>query len=251
MYPVLFRIGDVVISSYSVMVLLAFLVGYWLGEIELKRRGLNGNLADLLLLACVLGGIGGGKVLFLLQNVTLSELVADPVQYLSSGLTFYGGLIGALLLIGLVVWKKKVSYWAVTDSLAPGLILAYAVGRVGCFLVGDDYGTPSDLPWAMAFPHGAPPTMERVHPTQVYDTLLMIGLFLFIWKIRKKERPNGWLSSVMFILLGIERFLIEFIRNTSPSFIPGLSQAQLISVGIIILGVLKLIQLRAAAKARS
>ena len=251
MYPVLFRIGDVVISSYSVMVLLAFLVGYWLGGAELRRKGLNGNLADLLLIPCVLGGIGGAKVLFLVQNVTLSEILSDPLRYLSSGLTFYGGLIGALILIGLVVWWRKVSYWAVTDSIAPGLVLAYGIGRIGCLLVGDDYGIPSNLPWAMAFPQGAPPTTERVHPTQVYDTLLMIGLFLFLWKIRKKERPNGWLSSVMFILLGIERFFIEFIRNTSPSFIPGLSQAQLISVGIIILGVLKLIQLRAAAKATS
>ena len=251
MYPVLFRIGDVVISSYSVMVLLAFLVGYWLGGAELRRKGLNGNLADLLLIPCVLGGIGGAKVLFLVQNVTLSEILSDPLRYLSSGLTFYGGLIGALILIGLVVWWRKVSYWAVTDSIAPGLVLAYGIGRIGCLLVGDDYGIPSNLPWAMAFPQGAPPTTERVHPAQVYDTLLMIGLFLFLWKIRKKERPNGWLSSVMFILLGIERFFIEFIRNTSPSFIPGLSQAQLISVGIIILGVLKLIQLRAAAKATS
>jgi len=137
---------------------------------------------------------------------------------------------------------------AVTDSLAPGLILAYGIGRIGCFLVGDDYGTPSDLPWAIAFPKGAPPTTERVHPTQIYDTLLMIGLFFLLWKIRKKNLPDGWLSAVMFILLGVERFLIEFIRTTTPSFISGLSQAQLISVGMIILGALKLIQIRSGIR---
>lgn len=241
MYPVLFEIGNVAISSYSVMVLISFLVGYWLGGAELRRKGLNGGLADILLIACVIGGIGGAKLLFLIQNATLRELVTDPLRYISSGLTFYGGLIGALLLIGVVSWRKGVSYLAITDSLAPGLVLAYGIGRIGCFLVGDDYGTPSDLPWAMAFPEGTPPTIERVHPTQIYDTLLMTGLFFLLWKIRKKNLPDGWLSAVMFVLLGIERFLIEFIRTTTPSFIPGLSQAQLISVVMIVLGALKLI----------
>ncbi|MBI2486877.1 MAG: prolipoprotein diacylglyceryl transferase [Deltaproteobacteria bacterium] len=252
MYPVLFRIGDVAISSFSVVMVISFLVAYKLGEIELNRKGLNGNLTDLLLIACVVGGIGGAKVLFLIQNVTISDFMAHPLRYVSSGLTFYGGLIGALILMGIVTWKKKVSYWAYTDSAAPALILAYGIGRIGCFLVGDDYGIPSNLPWAVAFPEGAPPTTERVHPTQIYDTLLMVGLFLFLWKIRKNNpSSHGWLSSVLFILLGIERFLIEFIRSTTPSFIPGLSQAQLISVAMILLGVFKIIQLRAATRKAS
>jgi phosphatidylglycerol:prolipoprotein diacylglycerol transferase len=252
MYPVLFRIGDVAISSFSVVLVISFLTAYKILDIELRRKGFNANLADLLLIACVVGGIGGAKVLFLIQNVTFSELIADPLRYVSSGLTFYGGLIGSLILMGIVTWIKKVNYWAVTDSLAPGLILAYGIGRIGCFLVGDDYGIPSNLPWAVAFPEGAPATTERVHPTQIYDTLLMIGLFLFLWKIRKNyPSSHGWLSSVLFIMLGIERFLIEFIRNTTPSFIPGLSQAQLISVAMIILGLLKLLQLRTATRKAS
>ena len=252
MYPELFRIGDIAISSFSVVLVISFLVAYLVGEAEFKRKGLNGNLADLLIIACVVGGIGGAKVLFLIQNATFSELIADPLRYVSSGLTFYGGLIGSLILMGIVTRKKKVNYWAVTDASAPALILAYAIGRIGCFLVGDDYGIPSNLPWAVAFPEGAPPTTERVHPTQIYDTLLMTGLFFFLWKIRKNyPSSHGWLSSVLFITLGIERFLIEFIRNTTPSFIPGLSQAQLISVAMIILGVLKIIQLRTATRKAS
>lgn len=244
MYPVLFRIGDVAIYSFSVVLVISFLSAYKILEIELKRKGFNGNLADIILIACVIGGIGGAKVLFLMQNVTISELMAEPLRYVSSGLTFYGGFIGSLILIGVVTCIKKVNYLMVTDSLSPGLIVAYGIGRIGCFLVGDDYGIPSDLPWAMAFPEGAPPTTERVHPTQIYDTLLMIGLFLYLWKIRTKSPSYGWLSAVMFVLLGIERFLIEFIRTTTPSFIPGLTQAQLISIAMIILGSIKLIQTR-------
>ena len=97
MYPTLFTIGDISVSSFSVMVLVAFLAAYIVGERELKRVGLNGDLADLLLIACVIGGLGGAKVLFLFQQATLSDLMANPSRYLASGFTFYGGLIGATL----------------------------------------------------------------------------------------------------------------------------------------------------------
>ncbi len=251
MYPVLFRIGDVAIYSFSVVLVISFLTAYKVLDIELRRKGFNGSLAEIILIACVIGGIGGAKLLFLMQNVTISQLIADPLRYASSGLTFYGGFIGSLILIGAVTLIKKVNYLMVTDSLAPGLVLAYGIGRIGCLMVGDDYGIPSDLPWAMAFPNGAPPTTEKVHPTQIYDTLLMICLFFFLWKIRKKSPAYGWLSAIMFVLLGVERFFIEFIRTTTPSFIPGLTQAQLISLAMIVLGAVKLIQIRAAANKAS
>jgi phosphatidylglycerol:prolipoprotein diacylglycerol transferase len=244
MYPTLFRVGDISVSSFSVMVLVAFLVAYKLGEAEFKRKGLSLKLCDLLLGVSVIGGLVGAKVLFLIQNVNFSQFMAEPVRYLASGLTFLGGLLLSILLFVLVTRWKKVSFWLVGDAAAPGLVLAYAIGRVGCFLVGDDYGTPSRLPWAMAFPKGSPPTTEEVHPTQIYTTLIMAVVFISLWKIRKKDLPVGWLSALTFIILGVERFLMEFIRNTTSSFIPGLSQAQLISVGLIIVGVLKLIQLR-------
>ena len=244
MYPTLFRVGNIAVSSFSVMVLIAFLVAYKLSEVEFERKGLSLKLVDLLFGVSIVGGLVGAKVLFLVQNVALSEFIAEPVRYLASGLTFLGGLLLSIFLYILVTRWKKVSFWKVGDAAAPGLVLAYAIGRIGCLLVGDDYGTPSDLPWAIAFPRGSPPTIEKVHPTQVYTTLVMTVAFAFLWKIRKKDLPVGWLSSITLIILGVERFLIEFIRNTTPSFIPGLSQAQLISVGLIIVGIAKLIRLR-------
>ncbi len=237
MYPVLFRIGDISVSSFSVMVLLGFLVAYVLGESEFKRKGLNGNLVDLLLIASVVGGLGGAKILFLYQQVPITNFIADPVRYLASGFTFFGGVIGAFILVWLVTQMKRLSLLAVTDIMCPLLIIAYAVGRIGCLLVGDDYGTPSDLPWAMAFPEGSPPTIERVHPTQIYDTICMVILFAVLWGIRKKDFPTGWMTAITFIALGIQRFLVEFLRQTTPSFIPGLSQAQLIAVVFVLTGV--------------
>jgi phosphatidylglycerol:prolipoprotein diacylglycerol transferase len=121
--------------------------------------------------------------------------------------------------------------------------MGYTLARIGCFLVGDDYGVPSDLPWAMAFPRGLPPTNERVHPTQIYEIILMGAVFIYLWRIRKKEAPTGWLFSIFLILAGVERFLIEIIRVTTPSPISHLSLAQLMSIGLIIVGVVKLVQI--------
>jgi phosphatidylglycerol:prolipoprotein diacylglycerol transferase len=246
MYPELFRIGDFVISSFGVMVAIAFLVAYWVSSLEFKRRGLDERLLGDVFVAAMVGGIGGAKILYLLENVPLSEIVRDPVHHILSrgGLTFYGGFFLALLLVGIVSHRNRISFWTVMDALAPAIALGHSIGRIGCFLVGDDYGIPSDLPWAMAFPKGLPPTTERVHPTQIYETILLGVLFVFLWSIRKRNTPRGWLFSLFLILAGLERFLIEFIRATTPSPIPHLSLAQLMALGVMIVGIVKLIQIR-------
>lgn len=243
MYPTLLKIGSVSISSFSVMVLIAFLVAYYTAELEIARRNADRTLADLLLIMAVLGGLGGAKLLFLYQNATFSEVIAEPLRYLSSGYTFLGGVFGATLLVFILSRVKKISFWFLTDCSAPGLVLAYGIGRIGCLLVGDDYGVPTDLPWGMSFPQGAPPTIEQVHPTQIYDTVLMLILFSVLWSIRKKSFAAGWMTSIAFISIGVERFLIEFIRNTTPSFIPGISQAQLMCLVLISIGIAKLIHI--------
>src|SRR3970040_949154 len=248
MYPILFRIGDIAISSYMVTMSIAFLVAYILCKGEFKRRGLSEDLLDLLLVANVLGGIVGAKILFLMENVTFSEFIGDPIRYLSSGLTFLGGFLGAVVLILVVVWAKKVNFWLAADAMAPSLVIGYAIAKIGCFLVGDDYGIPSNLPWAMSFPKGAPPTNEMVHPAQIYEMLAMLVVFVVLWKIRKRNIPIGWLSGVTLILMGLERFLVEFVRNPLPNFIPGVSLAQLMSLGLLVAGVLKLLQLRIEAR---
>lgn len=248
MYPTLIKFGSVSISSFSVMVLIAFLVAYYVTELELKRRNADRSLADLLLIMAVLGGLGGAKLLFLYQNATLSEVMADPLRYLSSGYTFLGGVLGALILVYILSRVKKISFWFLADCSSPGLILAYGIGRIGCLLVGDDYGVPTDLPWGMSFPNGAPPTIEQVHPTQIYDTILMLILFSFLWSIRKKSYTDGWLTSIAFICLGIERFLMEFIRDTTPSFVPGISQAQLMSLLLVLIGIVRLVQISSVSE---
>lgn len=246
MYPELLKIGDFTISSFGVMIALCFLAGYWLISLETKRKKLNESVVSNMFLAAMIGGIVGAKVLYLFENVPFGDLVRNPITHLLSrgGLTFYGGFIGAIILIWIVANRNKISMWTVGDLAAPALALAYSIGRIGCLLVGDDYGVPTTLPWGMAFPQGLPPTTETVHPTQIYEIVIMFIAFLYIWKIRTKIRPVGWLFSIYLIIAGFERFFVEFVRNTTESFIPGLSVAQVMALGLIVVGAVKLYTLR-------
>ncbi len=246
MYPELLEIGDFVISSFGVMVAAAFLVAYWLGVKEFERKNLQEKLLSDLLLTSIAGGIIGAKLLYLLENVPINEILENPIYHIFSrgGLTFYGGLFAAVFLAWIVCRKNRVNFWLIGDATAPSMAIGYSIGRIGCFLVGDDYGVPSDLPWSMAFPNGLPPTVEKVHPTQLYEIIIMGLVFVYLWKIRKRNFKTGYLFSIYLILAGSERFLMEFIRNTTPSSIPGLSIAQLMAVFIVLVGTLKIYQLR-------
>ena len=246
MYPELLRIGSFVVSSFGLMVALAFLAGYWIASLEFKRKKLDDKLLGNILLLSMLGGIGGAKLMYIFENVPLSDFISSPFTHIFSrgGLTFYGGFIGAVLLFWILTVKNKVSFFKVMDAMAPALAIGHSIGRIGCFLVGDDYGIKSDVPWAVAFPKGLPPTTDPVHPTQIYEVILMGLVFFVLWKLRKRNTPDGWLFSILIILAGIERFLIEFLRSTTPSPIPDLSVAQLIAIGLIVIGILKIISIR-------
>lgn len=246
MFPELLRIGDFHITSFGAMVAVSFLVAFWISGMEFERKGMSRRLHEHIFLAALVGGILGAKLLFLIENVPISDLLSYPKHYLllRGGLTFYGGLFLALFASFVITKKHKESFWKVLDATAPALVIAYAIGRGGCFLVGDDYGIASTLPWAMPFPKGSPPTLEAVHPTQVYEMIIMSLVFIALWKMRKKDRPLGWLASIYLLLAGLERFFVEFIRNTTESPISGLSVAQVMAIALILIGAFKYISLR-------
>ena len=255
MYPEILRIGNFVISSYGVMVAIAFALAYYTSYLEFKRRKLPQDVLQDMLIAAVIGGLVGAKIMFILENVPLSEFFKNPFPYLfdRSGLTFYGGFVLAALLIVWVVKRKNQPLAIVADAVAPGLALAYGIGRIGCFLVGDDYGVACNLPWAVSFPRGAPPTPPgvKVHPTQLYETFTMLIVFAILWKLRKSKKPDGWLFGFYLVLAGSERFLVEFIRTTTPSPIPGLTWAQVIALVLIISGLVVLFTRKSASASTS
>jgi phosphatidylglycerol:prolipoprotein diacylglycerol transferase len=164
MYPVLFRIVSLEITSFGVMVALGALLGILLLRRQAARSGIDvGRVTDAALVG-VLGGLAGAKLLYVVEHWAepLSETLLSR-----GGMSWFGGMVGGIAAgIAAVLWQR-LPLMGVLGAAAPSLALGQAVGRIGCLLVGDDYGRPTQLPWGIAFPEGLPPTTERVHPTQV------------------------------------------------------------------------------------
>ncbi|MEN3044328.1 MAG: prolipoprotein diacylglyceryl transferase [Candidatus Hydrothermales bacterium] len=259
MYPELFRIGDFVISSYGVMIALAFFVATYLSEKEWIRKGLDRKVFNNVFILALVGAILGSKLFFIFENIPFRDFISNPIKYLlqRGGFTYYGGFLFAFFLILIYFFSIRHPILKAADAVSPSLAIGYVIGRIGCFFVGDDYGKPSNLPWALAFPKGTPPTyvgamkeyfpylkiegpddmLVRVHPTQIYEILMMLLVFIVLFRLKDKLK-EGKLFSLYLILSSIERFLVEFLRITTPSPIPFLSVAQIISIFIFTLGVL-------------
>ena len=131
------------------------------------------------------------------------------------GLSWFGGFAGGILAGVLVLQVKRLPKLAVLAAAAPALAIGHAIGRIGCFLVGDDYGRPSDLPWAVAFPEGLPPTMIPVHPTQLYEAIALVPLAILLFGWRRHGRPDTFVLGAYLVCAGGIRFGIEFVRVTS------------------------------------
>jgi len=239
MYPILFEIGPLTITSFGTMVALGFLSALFFLNKELKRHGLSEELGSSLVTTAMIGGLVGAKLYFVLFELPPHATWGDTFSALfsGSGLTWYGGFVVAAAGAVWVIRRNKAPLPQVADGLGLGLAIGYAVGRIGCQLAGDgDYGFPSDLPWAMAYPEGVVPTFEKVHPAPVYETLVHLGIFGVLWSTRLRLGVMPGLSfSLYLVLAGIARFLVEFIR-LNPRVLWGLSPAQLISIVMIGVG---------------
>ncbi|HSD64777.1 MAG TPA: prolipoprotein diacylglyceryl transferase [Ignavibacteriaceae bacterium] len=256
MYPELFKIGPFTVYSYGLMLGIAFIIASYILTKEFERKKLNPNLATEITLLAIIFGIIGSKLFSLFEN--WSEFLQDPVgmAFSPGGLTFYGGLILATLAIWIYVRRKKIPFLVIADGTSPSLILAYGIGRIGCHLAGDgDYGIPTSLPWgtdyshgtvppsvmfrgtdiAKHFPNGIVPDNTPLHPTPIYEFLAALIIFYILWQLRKKDWSDGKLFMAYLVFAGIERFLVEIIR-LNPRLLFGLSEAQLISIVMIILG---------------
>ncbi|MDX1393975.1 MAG: prolipoprotein diacylglyceryl transferase [Gemmatimonadota bacterium] len=269
MYPELLTlnlpiIGELTITSFGVMMAMSFLTAYWVLRAELVRMEGEPDLAADMLMGALIGGIVGAKIYYVL--LYWDRTAAAPFEMLvaRSGLVWYGGFIGGALGVIWVVRRAGVSVPWVADACAPALALAYAVGRMGCFLVGDDYGRPTDSWVGIAFPNGIPPTtagnlrrygidvpasvsdgeLLRVHPTQLYEIGMSLIIFLVLWRIRKNPHQAGWLFALWLAAAGAERFIVEFFRAKDDRFLGAFTIAQLISVVLIALGVWLALRLR-------
>jgi phosphatidylglycerol---prolipoprotein diacylglyceryl transferase len=237
------HIGPLTLQTFGICFGLAFLLCGLVLARRLKEIGKPRDWAYEIIFAGLVGGLVGARVDYLAQNWDKVSHDVLGNLFSGSGLVWIGGLVGGA--VGVVIWAWRHDFLGLVllDVAAVPLALGYAIGRIGCQLSGDgDYGTKSDLPWAMAYPKGTVPTTAHVHPTPVYETLAMGIVALVLWNLRDRFRP-GVLFALYLVLAGTERLLVEFIRRNDVAAL-GLTLPQLLSVVMMAAGAVWLLRVR-------
>lgn len=241
MHPILFHLGTLEVRSYGVMIVVGFVLAVWWAMRVAPRYGIDPEqILDFVLLTA-LGGIVGARLVYVALD--WRDFLSQPVHILyfwEGGLSFHGAVIGGGLAVAFLAQRKGIPFLRLADVLAPSVALAYAVGRIGCFLGGCCYGVPTDVPWACSFrdpfnPHiHTPPS----HPTQIYASLSNLLIFALLARMQKPPHPTGKVFWAYLVLYGVYRFVVEFWRigATSTVLALGLSDAQWVSIGMVLVG---------------
>jgi phosphatidylglycerol---prolipoprotein diacylglyceryl transferase len=247
------HVGPWDLTGFGLAVLLAFMIAQVTTNIVMGERGQDASVTSDCLLAAVVGGLLGAKIYYAILTGDMSNL------FHRAGFVFWGGLMGGILATALLIRIRHWKFTEISDAAAPGLAAAYAIGRTGCWAVGDDYGRPWASRWAVAFPEGAPPSTAQnltelfhlklpadipasrvmsVYPTELYEVALGFIMFLILWRFRKHRHAWGWLFGLYCVLAGIERFFIEILRAKDDRFFGPFTTAQVIAMTFVLGGAL-------------
>lgn len=231
MKPVLFSFGVLHLYSYGLCIATGVLLSLFL----MKHRALQEGFPKPeevfdMAFAILVWGFLGARFFYVIQN--FSYYAAEPLKIFAvweGGLIFYGGVITAFGGFHLLIRKKRLPFWRALDFIVPYGALTHAFGRIGCFLNGCCYGKTCDLPWAVRFPG----LSHAVHPTQIYEALYDLALFAFLLVRRKRARFDGEIALLYFLLYGMGRYLIEFLREPGWMWL-GFTSNQWLSVAIMV-----------------
>lgn len=241
MHPILFKIGPLTLHTYGFFVALGFLLALTWTQRESLRRGLDPEIFHDLFFYVVISALVGARIFYVALN--FSYFRQEPLAALrlwEGGLVFYGGFIAA---VPVFIWRIR--RWQrpaleILDVAAPALVLAQAVGRMGCLSAGCCYGKACSLPWAITFSSPISHALLHcpLHPTQIYHSIADLAIFVTLVILSRRPHRRGTLVVAYMLLYGILRFTVECWRGDPRGFLYGFSTSQWISAGLIISGVL-------------
>jgi phosphatidylglycerol---prolipoprotein diacylglyceryl transferase len=241
--PIALQLGPLAIRWYGLMYLTAFGLLWVLGRWRIAKRPdsvWSAKDLDDALFYGILGTIIGGRLGFVLFY-RFSDYLAEPLRIFyvwEGGMSFHGGMLGVLVAMWLFARSRQQSWLAIADFIAPLVPLGLGAGRMGNFINGELWGRPTDVPWAMIFPH-----VDNVprHPSQLYEFALEgLVLFALLWWFSMKPRPRGAISGLFLIGYGVFRFAVEYTREPDPSIgalALGLTTGQWLSLPMIVIGI--------------
>jgi phosphatidylglycerol:prolipoprotein diacylglycerol transferase len=257
--PDLFSIGPVRVRWYGVMYVMGFIAAYFLIQKQerSKQIGLVGTTAQDLIFYLAIGLIVGGRLgyIFFYEYNDYMQYIKNPLEIIATwhgGMSFHGGLIGAVLAGWIFSRRKGIPFPALADSAIVTCPIGLGLGRLGNFINGELVGRPTDVPWAMIFPAGGP--IPR-HPTQLYESLGEgLLLFVILWYLRKKPFKDGMMVAFFLLFYGIIRFIIEFFRSPDPQvgFLLGyFTMGQILCSAMIVAAVLLVLYLNRKTAVRA
>jgi phosphatidylglycerol---prolipoprotein diacylglyceryl transferase len=241
--PVFLRIGPLQFRWYGLMYVIGFVAAYFVILAETRRREMpltRDDVADMIF-SVALGVILGGRTGYVLFY-NLSDYLAHPLKVFAvweGGMSFHGGLMGALLGGYWFARKKKLDFLALADVAFLTAPIGLGLGRIGNFINGELYGRVTTVPWGMVFPDPQAGSLPR-HPSQLYEAVLEGPvMFVILWTLGRKKRPTGVIFWSFIALYGLFRFFVEFFREPDVQLgfvLGGFSMGQLLSFPMAVMG---------------
>ena len=243
MYPRLLTTPLFTVHTFGLLLASAYLAALWWLIRAGRREGLDVDALSSLGFWAIGGAILGAKALMIGRD--FSEYAAAPsemfsVSTLTSAGDFYGGFIGALVASAVFFRRRpRLPFWRIADLCGPAIALGQAIGRIGCFMAGDDYGAAAQLPWAVTFTDpdaariGGAPLGVPLHPVQLYESIICLGLFAVLVRLQRRKRFDGEVILAYTSLYAMARFVLEFFRGDADrGFVFGglVSTSQLIAL---------------------
>lgn len=249
MHPIAFRLGPLTVHWFGVALAVAFLAALWTAVRRAPLTGISGEKISDAGLWLILGAVLGARSLYVAtywRESFAGQPIWEILMIQKGGLVFYGGLAGAALAGILFARTQKLALWKIADIFAPSIALGYVFGRIGCLMNGCCFGRECDLPWAIHFPSDHATAGAPVHPTQIYDSLLSLGLYaLLAWLYRRKKFDGQVFATYLMVYAALRSFVELFRGDYSEAHRhAGLTPAHLVSVGILAAGVVLFAVLR-------